>query len=246
MELTERIVNDIYYTDSRVGFEECDSELKIKLSDLLKRMVNAAGPHYEMRGVSHKAMYDHGQIFVLSRLSVRIESLPSYGDRITVSTWEAQPQSVFAVRNFEVLSEKGDVLASATSCWIIIDPHTRTVRRPSAFDLCEYRPVDRTPACSPCEKLKQNADRAPVESRRVRPSDTDVNGHLHSAFYTYFVTDALPEEYLTRTPKEIAFNYIKEARPNDVLDLYINKEGETFTVTAINGDAVCFTARFTY
>ena len=246
MELTERIVNDIYLTDVRVGFAECGNDLLMKPADLLKQIVATAGTHYALRGVSHKMMYDNGQIFVLSRISLSIKRLPAYDDKITVTTWESEPQTVFAVRNFEVLSESGDVLASAVSNWVIIDPHTRSIRRPSSFDLCEYRPVAKDPVCPPCAKIKPYTQCDIWESRRVRPSDTDLNGHLHSAFYTYFVTDTLPDPYDTRIPKEISINYIREAKAGDILDLYIKQDEDVFTVTAMNGDSNCFTAEFKY
>jgi len=246
MYLTEKIEQDVYAMDVRVGFEECTPDLRMKPADLLKKVISAAGFHYGLRGVSHKMMYDHGQIFVLSRISLRIHALPSYGDKITVTTWEGEPQSVFAVRSYEVLSEKGDLLASALSNWVVIDPLTRSIKRPTAFDLCQYRPVAKIPDCPPCEKIKPDAECKIFDSRPVRPSDTDANGHFHSAFYAYFVTDALPEEYQTRVPKDMSFNFIKEAKAGDVLDLRVKQEEDTFTVTAVNGDHNCFTARFTY
>ncbi len=245
MILSEILENDIYSMDARVGFEECDSNLTMKLSDFLKYIIRTAGFHYALRGVSHKMMYDHGQIFVLSKLNLKIEKLPSYSDKITVFTWERKNESVYALRDYEVRNEKGELLGSATSNWIIINPHTRSILRPSAFDLCEYRPLEKAAGCKPCGKIKPDTECPIIDKRQVRLSDTDANGHLHSAFYAYFVTDALSSP-TKQTPKEFEINFVKEACAGDILELYAKDNGESVTVTAVNGDTIYFTAKITY
>jgi acyl-ACP thioesterase len=245
MILSEILENDIYSMDVRVGFEECDPNLTMKLSDFLKYIIRTAGFHYALRGVPHKMMYDHGQVFVLSKLNLKIEKLPLYGDKITVSTWERKNESVYALRDYEVRNEEGELLGAATSNWIIINPHTRSILRPSAFDLCEYRPLEKTSGCKPCEKIRPDTNCPLVDKRMVRLSDTDANGHLHSAFYAYFVTDALPLNK-GKAPREFEINFVKEACAEDVLELYAKDEGQSVNITAINNDATCFTAKITY
>ena len=245
MLLTEKLENDVYSMDVRVGFEECDSSLTMKPADFLKYIIRTAGFHYALRGVPHKMMYDHGQVFVLSKLNLKIEKLPSYGDKITVYTWERKNESVYALRDYEVRSEEGELLGAATSNWIIINPHTRSILRPSAFDLCDYRPLEKSSGCKPCGKIKPDTECPLIDKRQVRFSDTDANGHLHSAFYAYFVTDALSSR-TEQKPIEFEINFIKEACAGDLLELYAKDNGESVTVTAVNGNTTCFTARITY
>lgn len=246
MVLYEKLENDVYSMDVRVGFEECDGDLLMKPSDLLKYVIRTAGFHYDLRGVSHRMMYENGQIFVLSRLSARIYGLPEYNEKITVQTWEKEAETVFAPRDFEVFSESGERLCSVKSSWILINPHTRAILRPKAYNLCKYRPIERNAEALPCSKIKPADEGELIDSRKVRPSDTDANGHLHSAFYTYFVTDALYGKRDGACPKDIGINFVKEAKAGDTLDIYAKADGDSVTVTAKNGDETCFTALLTY
>ena len=51
---------------------------------------------------------------------------------------------------------------------------------------------------------------AEVDSRKIRFSDLDSNGHTTNSRYGAFIADALPVEYRGRQPSDFKINYSKE------------------------------------
>ena len=59
--------------------------------------------------------------WVLSRLSVRMEEYPRWGDRIRVKTWLTGTGLLFALRQFSMADSTGKILGTARSAWLVLD-----------------------------------------------------------------------------------------------------------------------------
>jgi len=159
--------------------------------------------------------------WVLSRLSIRMEKYPSWRDHISIRTWAAGIDRLFALRDFLVFDEQGQTLGRATSSWLILDQEKR---RPQRQDLLKERsrffPKERV--------LEENAAKIPfVENARVgypfpvRYSDLDLYNHVNNARYMQWIIDGFPIDILYRyrlTHFEI--NFLAEARMGDQIVIH--------------------------
>ena len=123
-------------------------------------------------------------------------------------------------RVYEMEDQEGRLRVSIKSDWILIDPVTRKILRPSAFTA---KPIGTCPKEIDCpEPHKIALPREGTEdlgTRIVRWSDLDGNGHLYSGNYGDIVWDALPEDLRDQVPREFQINYSKEATLGEELRL---------------------------
>jgi hypothetical protein len=53
----------------------------------MKLFSEMAGQDYEGRGRGHKALWERGQTFLLSRVAIRIHCMPAHTQTVTACTW---------------------------------------------------------------------------------------------------------------------------------------------------------------
>ncbi len=86
-----------------------------------------------------------------------------------------------------------------------------------------------------------------VDEHRVAYSDIDVNQHVNNARYIAWAMDAIPEEVVNDRPvSEVSINFIKEAIPGEVVDLYHAEAEGVHYVEGKVADSVIFTTRFVF
>ena len=59
--------------------------------------------------------------WALLNWKVKIISRPKYGETITIKTWSRYSTKLYSYRDFEILNANGDIIAIATSKWVLID-----------------------------------------------------------------------------------------------------------------------------
>ncbi len=89
-----------------------------------------AGAHAATLGIGMEDMWARGLTWMLSRIDIRIESMPRQGQRVIVRTWPSGTKRLFAQRCLELVSESGKKYAGAVYEYIIVEMATRRVLRP--------------------------------------------------------------------------------------------------------------------
>lgn len=113
--------NKVYKKTFKLHTYEVDSEGRAHLVSLLNYLQDAAGDHAALLGFSITELLKKNQTWLLSRYHFKVLRYPSYGDKVMVSTWPSATQGIFALRDFELADEKGQVFLVATSSWILLD-----------------------------------------------------------------------------------------------------------------------------
>ena len=82
------------------------------------------------------------------------------------------------------------------------------------------------------------------DSRKIKYSDLDTNGHTTNSRYGAFIEDALPAEYRGKVPSDFKLNYSKEAMLDSQLDVYgkIEEDGKKITVIGKTSEGCSFEA----
>lgn len=93
-----------------VGFRMGDERLRLKNGELLNLFTDIAGIHSESVGYK----FGEGDTrWLLVGYSVKVFDKPKYTENVLLRTWSRDYNSAFAIREFEVLSDTGVVLAIA-------------------------------------------------------------------------------------------------------------------------------------
>lgn len=205
-----------------------------RMSSLCGYLQEVAGRHANHLGVGHHFMQQSGKVWVLSRLFIRINELPAWGQEFFVETWPLGTERIFYRRDYQI-DDGSTILLRATSYWILLDLNTR---KPS------FVPLDET-------VIKHNQGRQsmpmPSESFRevvsgdcqlyqVKYSDLDQNRHVNNARYVEWIFNVLDQDLLEKSaPAYFAIEYKHEAKAGDVVELRTSRVDEKKPAFVVEG-----------
>ena len=217
-----------YFRQEELCFADCDRYQRARVSGLLNKAAAYAGYDYNARGLTHDVLFEMGEVFLLSRLAMRIHRIPMAGDVLDIATYENGVKGAHMQRVYEMKDQTGEVRVSVKSDWILVNPATRKIMRPSAFTAKPIQTCDRVIDCpDPKKLLLPHEGVEELGTRQVVWSDLDGNGHLYSANYGDIIWDYLPRDLQERTPREFYINYNHEATLGETLRLmgFRNEDG---------------------
>ena len=180
----QTLTENSYSRQEELIFADCDRNQRARVASLLSKMATFAGYDYDARGLTHDILYANREIFLISRIAMRIHLCPRASDVLTVTTWENGVRGAHMQRVFEMVDQEGRLCVSARSDWILVDPITRKILRPSSFTAKPLTTCDKEIDCPEPKKIVlPHEGLEDLGTRRVVWSDLDGNGHLYSGNY---------------------------------------------------------------
>ena len=239
----QRLYENGYFRQEELVFWDCDRNQRARVAALLSRLGAFAGYDYDARGLTHEVLWANREVFLLSRAALRVHDCPRAGDVLDIDTWEAGAKAAHMRRYYEMRDRGGRVRVSAKTDWILVDPVTRKIMRPSAFTAKPLMSSDRPLDCPDPRKIALPAgEREDLGTREIRWSDLDGNGHLYSGRYGDIVWDYLPADLQDRVPREFYINYSREATLGETLRLEGFREEDGYRMEGLGPGGACFTA----
>ena len=204
-----------------------------------------AGYDYDARGLDHEKLYAMREVFLLSRIAMRIHRCPVAREVLDISTWENGARGAHMQRVYELADQSGEVCVSIRSEWILVDPETRRIMRPETFTAKKLGVCNKPIDCpEPKKVMLPKEGLEDLGSRVIRWSDLDGNGHVYSGNYGDIVWDHLPPDLRDRTPSAFYINYSREATLDQELRLLGLREGEdAYLMEGVGPGGTCFTCR---
>lgn len=234
IDLSEKICRD----SLELPFYDCDYKKRIKISTLLKITAQIAGKDYTDRGLGHDFLWENHYVFLISRVSIHIEKYATEPEILDISTWECGKRGAMFMRGYRV-ENNGEIYADGESGWVVVNPETRKMLRPSSFPWqmpqIENMPVKAKPTDKiACENPKWAGEHL------VKISDLDANGHVYNANYADIALNVLSPEEFERDILNFRINFVNEAILGDRVELFrMDRENITVIVGKI-GDKICF------
>jgi acyl-ACP thioesterase len=194
----------------------------LSLYALFNYFQDIASDHAVKLGYGRDELLKQNHFWVLSRIYAEITALPLWEEKIKLASWPRGTDKLFALRDFEMKSAGGQLLARATSSWLIIDRDSKRIQRPD-------NNLTRLNSAVPGEPgIRRNAEKIePVVTGgqssppfTVRISDLDVNLHTNNTSYLNWVTDTYDLDFMLRNaPLSVEINYLSESRFNDTVEI---------------------------
>lgn len=177
---------------------EIDAGGRLAIPALCNYLQESAGSHARDLGFSVEQLLREGMTWFLWRLHVRIDSLPAWGEMVTIETWPAELGKPFAIRDFR-LAYGNRELGVATSAWLLMDVVKKRPIRHFPVRLRDLHPdpprralPDKFHRLPACEDPEDACDFIP------RRGDLDLNGHLNHVAVIAALLEAIPEELVDR------------------------------------------------
>ena len=119
------LTENSYSRQEELIFWDCGPDQRVRVAALLSKAAAFAGYDYDARGLTHEVLLERREVFLLSRLALRIHDWPRAGDVLTVTTWENGAKGAHMGRVYELRDGAGGLRVSMKSEWILVDPVTR-------------------------------------------------------------------------------------------------------------------------
>jgi len=190
------------------------------IPSILNFMLEAAWAHAQEMDWGYELLKKHNMFWVLSRFFADIKKLPRWRDKITLETWSAGTDGIYAYREFILTNEQNEVLVVANSAWLILDIDTRKIaalrNHRDTFPQANEPHVCRKP-----KRLRSGQPEAKSGFKPVVFSDVDINNHFNSVKALERVLDDYGIEFQNEfEPSIIEINYLKEGLPGDNLAVH--------------------------
>ncbi len=222
----------------RIEPRDVDSTLRVRIYTMGDYVLRAANDDADMLGFGVRDLNVSNSSWVLSRLAIELERIPSRHERIDVYTWVSDYGRLMTTRNMTLSDEEGCGIGAAVTQWAMIDLDTRRPLDLSALSDKRTSLVDREP---PIEKPRKIG---PFECALERPhrvvySDIDFNGHVNSMKYLEWMADTMPAELLEKAAGlRFDINYIHEAKLGQALAVCYAETGDIHRFDIRNGEGL--------
>jgi len=241
----ESEISKICSEAERLKFFDCDYKNRIKISTILKIGAELAGLDYHQKGFSHEDLWNNQMVFLLSRISVKILKYPTDKQIITSSTWECGKKGAMFLRGTEICDENGDMMVSISSGWILTNPITRHIYKPSAFLPNIPQVMDREDYALPIGKI-QVKNLKKIGDRAIRATDMDANGHAYNAVYADIACDFLSKDFFEKDVENFRINFVSEAILGDNIEIFEETTADKTVIIGILNEKTCFETEFIF
>lgn len=214
----------IYRNRYVIGYSDVDFMKELKLSTLFSYFQDTASKAVEHLGIGVDVLTDtYSVAWVLLRMRVEIGRIPTLNETVTVETWPHSPGKLEFRRDYRVKAADGSTIILATSSWVIMDVHTREIKKSELISEV-YKFPEFTQEYSldhKFKKLKPFGQLDVAYTKVIGYSDVDFIGHINNTRYIDYIMDCFPvESHRQYSVKAIEVNYIREAFPGDSLVMY--------------------------
>jgi acyl-ACP thioesterase len=209
-------MNETIWTETfRARYYEVGPDSCVTIQALCNYFQEAAGNHAAKLGVGMQTLMQQRRSWVLSRLLVQMSVFPGWLDEVTVDTWPAGLERMFAMRLFRLRCGER-LIGCGSSAWLLFDLDRRRPLRPDFVrDLAVNGPeLDlEIKLDGKIEPPRQCTWQRPFT---VRTSDLDMNQHVNNVNYIDWALEAVPTD--TRRScrlHRLQIEFLAECRENE-------------------------------
>ena len=191
---------------------------RLKPSSILYFVQEAAGQHCNLLKVDWDTLAKQNLFWAVTRHRVQITRLPTRGDTITVETWPMPTTKVAFPRSVVAYDEQGNEVFRAISIWVLMDSRSRAMILPGKSGVLVEGALRGNELSVPRAILPAVLQKQ--QTRTVRYTQLDRNGHMNNTRYLDWVDDLLPSAFHKDHPvREFSVSYHAEAREGQKIQL---------------------------
>lgn len=223
----------IFEDDYKLQIRDIGKNSEITNKALLGIMEDIAGLHSAKVGFGLYDIPKTNLTWVLLDWKLQVISRLKYGDKVHVETWSRYIYKCYAYRDFKIYDSNMNLVAIATSKWVLIDTKKNKIKRIEDYVKDSYESEIGKSVFNIIEldKLIEPKDFISYISYTVRRRDIDIYKHMHNLYYLDLAYEALPEDvYEGEEFNNIRITYKKEIKLGDNIRCLYTKEHEEHIV----------------
>ena len=207
-----------YQQTFHINDHHSDRYGRLKPGSLLYFIQEVAGIHGASLGVDHETLAKKNLFWAILRTRVQITRLPQNGENITLKTWPMPATRVAYPRSVVAFDEAGNEIFRGISIWVLMDMTSRAMVLPGKSGVSLAGSIQGGELAIPGSLVPRTMEN--MDSRAVRFTDLDVNGHMNNTKYFEWIWDLLPSQFHQDNPlRELVICYLSEAREGQNLTM---------------------------
>jgi medium-chain acyl-[acyl-carrier-protein] hydrolase len=215
-------------------FYICDYTDHLTLWSLARLFQDAADDHTTHFGLGFSDLIKENKAWILSRAYYKVYQMPQASQHVTIQTWSRRADRLCAMRDTQLLSDQGDVLACSTAMWVIMDMNKRCVCRMLPQVISFEHELQQATERLDLEKIKlpPMTDNHLLSAFVAQHSAIDHNLHVNNADYIRWAIDALKTSEDSELKdavsiKDLEINYFIETHLGDEVKVFMMQCQET-------------------
>ncbi len=231
----------IFENNYKVGIRDVIEGRKATNKAILSYMENAACMHSDKVGYGINDIPKTKLVWILLDWRVKIINRPSYGDEILVKTWSKGMEKCYAYREFELLDSKENIIAIASTKWVLTNCEKGKIVR---VDETIQEAYPKEEKCvfdlKELEKIFEPENEQNITEYKIRKTDIDINGHVNNLNYLDIAYEGLPLDIKSCQEFEnIRITYKHETKLGETVKvLYTIKEDKHIIVIKSNDEKI--------
>ena len=223
----------LYVKEFEVSPVAVDRYGRLKLSQMLGYLQDIAGDHSAILGTNQNALMDKNLFWAIIRHRVQITRLPGTGEKLRLETWPMPTTRTAYPRSTIAYDEQGNECFRSISLWILMDATTRAMVLPGKSGVEVSGLIRGCELQAPSSLIPK--EMANSQTRTVRYTDLDLNGHMNNCRYPDWVMDLLPSSFHDgHEVRELTLCYMSEVTEQEEVTLHWDlTDGPVLTVEAL-------------
>lgn len=179
-----------------IGFRDVGKGTKLTNRALIGFLEDIAGMHSNAVGLGLNDVKSTNCSWILLNWKVRIIKRPTYGEQILVKTWSRKSDKIYTYRDFEVFDKDNNLLAIATTKWLLLNVETKKFEKITDEIVSKYEPENISVFKNETEvnKILDPKTYSSCFTYDIQRKDIDMNKHMHNVYYLDIAYEALPSE----------------------------------------------------
>ncbi len=189
---------------------------------ILRMMQEIAGIHSQIAGYGLNDIPKTGLAWLLLNWKLKVFLRPKWGETLTINTWSRSQNALFSYRDLEVYDSNNNLVAIATSKWLLFDVKKQTIAKTTPEMREKFESTNKAVFEEKFnEKLKEPENSEFILEYKIERRDIDTNHHVNNLNYLDFAYEALPEDiYKNGELSNVEIMYKHEAKLGDTLLVY--------------------------
>jgi len=207
-----------------------DRHKKVSVPALIRLLQETAMGHVRKLELSVFDLEPLHLAWVLLRMRVEVTKQPELGEMVEVLTYPSGIDRFFTFRDYYMYNEKGEILATAATTWLLMDTRSRRMARipeQIAQKIPLTAPEGRTPLPHAADKLPALGDPLQTLDFRVNWHDLDFNAHLNNVTYIEWMLETLPDATLDQgTLRQMEIIFLLEAQWKEMVQSKVEAQAD--------------------
>lgn len=240
---------ETYEKEIKVTEPECDLRKCMSIANIMHHAQQMGSDHIARYGLNYNQMQCDGMVFVVAKQQITLNRRPTFGETLRLVTTPRAPKGVQFIRDTTFETLEGERLVEVNIAWVLVDPITHKILRPSVFDRYGFAFFPNDGETISGYRIKKPEGNGVLHMRQVKYSDLDYNRHVNNAIYANIVCDLIPQEImLHREPTRFGILYQKEATLGQILELEVVPAWSrlSYYVGGLVGGERCFEAEIQF